>query len=86
MTPTVRSFLIASAKNAINAVITNAALIAAIHDQFNLSTANGWIHIGKLTASVILAREAVVWGPRLLAWSQSSDNTDSDVKIKEMKA
>lgn len=91
MTPATRSFLVAVAKNAINAVITNAALITAIHDQFNLSTANGWIHIAKLTGSVILAREIVVWGPKVLAWSQSSDSTEvpddkSNDKSKEMKA
>lgn len=84
MTPTVRSFLIASFKNGVNAIITNAALIAAIHDQFNLSTANGWVHIAKLTVSVVLAREAVVWGPKLLAWSQ--DGSDSQIQTKETKA
>lgn len=66
-----KSFLVISAKNALNAVLTNAALMTTFHNWGQLSTKAGWISIGWTTLSVVGAREATVWLPKILAWSTS---------------
>jgi len=67
-----RSFLIIVLKNAVNAIITNASLIAMLHGAFNITTSVGWWNIGKAALSVVIAREAVVWGPVLIKWSTTN--------------
>lgn len=69
-----KNFLVIVAKNAVNAVITNAALMTMLHGAFNLSTRDGWWNIGKATLSVILAREFTVWFPVVLGWSSTNSN------------
>jgi hypothetical protein len=78
MTPKLKSALIIAAKNAVNAIITNAGLITMLHGAFNVSSAAGWWNIGKATISVVAAREAIIWGPKLLAWSSSSSVPPAD--------
>jgi hypothetical protein len=77
--PTFKRVLIIAAKHAVNAILTNGALMIMLHGAFNTSTTIGWWNIGKATLSVVLAREAVVWGPVILNWTQ----TNNDLPPKE---
>jgi len=72
MNPKLKSFLVNSAKNAVNAVITNAGLMAMFSQTFEMHTHAGVVNLLKSTALVVLAREVMVWGPKVLAWSQST--------------
>ena len=69
-----KSFLVIAGKNAVNAVLTNAALMTMLHGAFNVPTSSGWWDIGKTTLAVVLSREAIIWGPKLLKWSSSGTN------------
>lgn len=71
MTPKLRSFLIVSAKNGINAIITNAGLMAMFSQTFELHTRAGVLNLAKSTLLTVATREAMVWGPKLMLWSQS---------------
>lgn len=74
MNATLKSILIVTLKNAVNAIITNAGLMATMHSQFYL-TGNwkGIEHIGMAALSCVAAREGMYWGPKLLAWSQQTN-------------
>jgi hypothetical protein len=72
MTAKLKNFLVIVLKTAVNAVLTNAALMTALPGVFNFHDHNGLINILKLTGSVIGARELAVWVPILLSWSQTS--------------
>ncbi len=69
MNPTVKNILIISLKNAVNALLTNGALAVALPSVFNAH--EGWWTLLKLVGSTVLARESMIWGPKLLKWSQS---------------
>jgi hypothetical protein len=75
MNKTLKLWLIIALKNAVNAIITNTALMAMLHGAFNISTRAGWWNIGKVTLSVVVSREIIVWGPVLLKWT----TTNADV-------
>lgn len=81
-----KSFLVISAKNALNAVLTNAALMTTFHDWGKLATKAGWAHVGWTTLAVVGAREASVWIPKLLAWSTSPTTEDVDSQSKTTSA
>jgi len=66
-----KQFLIICAKNAVNAVLTNAGLMASMSQTFNLHDWSGLKHILFAAASVIASREAMVWGPKILKWSMT---------------
>ncbi len=69
----VKVFLIITAKNAVNAIITNAALMAMFHGQFaNVWSKSGWWDVGKVALSVVISREVIVWGPVLLKWTTTN--------------
>lgn len=71
MNPKLKSFLIVSVKQAVNAVLTNAGLSALFHQTFNFKD---WQHIanfGKAALAVVAAREVLVWAPKILAWTQT---------------
>jgi hypothetical protein len=70
-TPAVRAVALVTLKTAVNASILVVAQM--IHDPVhnNFHTAAGWRGIAWSIGSAILAREAAVWGPKLLAWSNS---------------
>jgi hypothetical protein len=72
MKPEIKSFLTVAAKNAVNAVLTNAGLMAMFSGQFNLHDWHGIFGIMKATALVIASREAAVYLPKLMAWSVST--------------
>lgn len=76
-----KNFLMIVLKNAINAIITNAALMAMLHGAFNVTTAAGWWNIGKATLSVVLAREFTVWFPVVLGWSSTNSNPPKMIQI-----
>jgi hypothetical protein len=68
----VKRFLIITAKNAVNAILTNSVLMALIPATFNMHTKAGWLNLGKAFAGVVLGREATVWIPVLLRWSRTN--------------
>ena len=72
MNAKVKNVLIIVAKNAVNAVLTNAGLMALFHNFANVTTAAGWLNIGKVTLVSIATREAMVWGPVILRWSTTN--------------
>ncbi len=74
MNPGVKNFFMIVMKNAINAILTNAALMTMLHGAFNTSTADGWWNIGKATLAVVIAREGSVWIPVVLKWSNTNAN------------
>lgn len=73
MNPTLRSFLINSGKHAVNALLTNATLMTLFGEWAQLDTRTEWWHILQVAFGCVVAREATVWLPRLLLWSQSTN-------------
>lgn len=70
---TLRNFGIVVLKNAVAAILTNAALMAMLSGAFNVTTASGWWNIGKAALAVVVSREASVFVPKLLKWSQTDN-------------
>lgn len=74
-TLTARNFGIIVFKYAVNAVLTNAALMLLLQNQFtNVTSAAGWWNIGKVTLAVIGGKEATVWIPKLIRWSTVTES------------
>ena len=71
---TLKNYLLIVVKIAVNAVLTNSALMALLPTVFNMHDAAGWWNLLKLTGSSIAAREAMVWVPIWLKWSETSAN------------
>lgn len=67
MNATVKQVLIISAKNALNAVLVT--LPPTIH--FHRINRAGLEYILWIFGSAVIAREATIWLPKLLAWSTS---------------
>ena len=67
-----KSALIITAKNAINALLVNTGLWWVDPATFNWSHA-GLVHMAHAALAVIITREIMFWGPKLLRWSQSVD-------------
>lgn len=83
MNPKLKSFLLICAKNAVNAVLTNAGLMASMSQTFNLHDWPGLKHILYAAASVIASREAMVWGPKILSWSTTNSLPTTTPQEKE---
>jgi hypothetical protein len=84
---TLRNFGIIVLKNAVAAILTNAGLMAMLSGAFNVTTESGWWNIGKATLAVVVSREAAVWIPQLLKWSQTNaDPTDLQSKLQQAAA
>jgi hypothetical protein len=66
-----KAFLIIVAKNAVNAILTNSALLALWHTQVNF-THNGLVNMLRVAAGCVGAREVLVWGPIVLKWSSTN--------------
>jgi len=77
MHPKLRKFLILFAKHAVNALLTNTVLMTMLHSFANLHTKIGWEHVSELALSTVVSREAMVWIPKLLAWSASTNGDQS---------
>jgi hypothetical protein len=69
MNPTLKNALIYSAKNAVNALLTNASMTILFPQFMQWHTADWWWNVGKVALSAIISREVLVWGPKLLKWS-----------------
>ncbi len=74
MTAGLKNFLTIVLKNAVNAILTNGAMMAALPGIFNFHDKAGLWNIAKLAGSTVLAREVAVWGPIVLQWSVTSAN------------
>ena len=61
--------LVVAGKNAVNAALTTAGPMALWPSFFQVHTLMGLAHVASLLGTSILAREVVVWGPKLLKWS-----------------
>ena len=79
MSLALKNFLLIVLKNALNAVLTNTALIALMHGTFNTITRDGLWNLGKATLAVVVGREVVVWGPIILNWTRT--NADPAVPL-----
>jgi hypothetical protein len=78
-----KSFLVIFAKNAVNSVIVNSGLVLMIHNVFNTYSKSGLYNLGKATIATIVAREVVVWGPVVYAWSTTNASpSDLDCKLQ----
>lgn len=73
MNATLRYTWRVTAKQAVNAIMTNGALMALIPKTFHMHSLEGWSHIMELTGATILSRELMVWGPKILAWSTAPE-------------
>ena len=71
-----KNFCMIVLKTAVNAILTNAGLMAMFSGTFNFTEA-GIIAMLKATLAVAAAREVVVWLPIVLKWS----TTDADPSI-----
>lgn len=83
--PKLRSFLIITAKHAVNVVLTNGGLTLVMPHTFHFHDWAGFLAYAKVTGCLILSREFMVWGPRLLAWSQSTTNGNGNGHDDENK-
>lgn len=72
MNPKLKACLLYSARNAVNAVLTNAALMAMFPATFHLHSAAGFLALAKGIGAAVAAREFVVWGPVILKWSSTN--------------
>lgn len=71
MNPTMKEFLIVVAKQAVIGASTVTVAIWQSPATYQLSTGKGWEHVGLLLLGAIGTREAIVWGPKVLAWANS---------------
>ena len=76
MNPKLKMFLLISLKQAVNALLTNAAASQIWPHLFDVHTRAGWFAIAKLIGTVVGAREVMVWAPKVLAWSQSTNGKE----------
>lgn len=75
MNPTFKNILLISAKNAVNALITNISASQLWPLVFNLHSKSGIFNFVKLILTVIGSREVMVWLPKILKWSQTDVDT-----------
>lgn len=75
--PTIKAILIVSTKNAVNALLTNAAFMAMLPTIFNIHSQAGWWNILKMAGATIGARESMIWVPKIIKWSTVTDSQDS---------
>lgn len=80
--PKLKWFLIVSLKNGLNAVLLNGYLMTEWHFIFNFDNWAGVWAVTRATLGIVGAREALVWGPLLLKWTQ----TDADPNAATKKA
>src|ERR1700689_3335528 len=68
-TLTLRNFLIIVLKNAVNALIVNVGAWWILPANFNFTNKAAIWNIAKLAGVVGFSKEAAVWVPQLLKWS-----------------
>ena len=64
-------------KNAVNAVLMTLTPVFQSPGTYNLHTGIGWVHLAELVSGAVLSRELLVWGPKVLAWSNSPTPGDN---------
>jgi hypothetical protein len=84
--PTLKRYLIISLKNAVNAVLIDASLTSQWHFIFNFDNWAGVWALMRATAGVIIAREGLVWGAKLLKWTQTDVDPDAPEAALEQAA
>jgi hypothetical protein len=67
---TVRNFFIIALKNGVNALIVNVGAWMILPANFNFHDSAAIWNIAKLAGVTVVSREAAVWVPVLLKWSQ----------------
>lgn len=67
-----KNILVVATKNAVNAVLTNAALMAKFPTVFHAHSREGLFNLAYGIGSVVLARETMVWLPKVLKWSNTN--------------
>lgn len=77
MNPSVRNVLLISAKQAVGAIIGNAALAALLPGVFNLHDPAHALAFLKSTLAIVAGAEAKVWVPRILLWVNSPTNGEN---------
>lgn len=77
MTPAIKNILIQAAKNATNAALISIAPMLSAPDRYNWHSLKGLEHMGAVLLGAILSREALVWGPKILAWSQTETKPET---------
>lgn len=73
MNATVRTVLLNMFKNAVNAALTAAGPVMVWPKFFEFHDAAGLEHIATVLGSAIVARELMVYGPKILAWSANTN-------------
>jgi hypothetical protein len=71
-TLTLRNFGIIALKNAVNALLVNTGAWLVLPSNFNLHNTDAIWNIAKLAGWAILSREATVWIPKLIKWSNTN--------------
>jgi hypothetical protein len=69
-TEALKSILIYSAKQAVNAILINVVPYFQTPGTYNFHNWAGVEHILVLAGGAVLSREFLVWGPKILKWSQ----------------
>jgi hypothetical protein len=82
MNPKTKKYLIISAKHAVNALLTNGGLWALFPKTFNFHDWTGMLAFLKATAVIILTREVMVWGPKIVKWSSTDVSLDDSEPTK----
>lgn len=82
MNPTVKKYLIIALKHAVNATLMSLYPVYQDPGTFNLHTSAGLLHILGIVGSAIAVKEGLVWVPRILKWSQTDVDIDSNGSAK----
>lgn len=77
MNKTWKAILINSAKHAVNAILVTAPTLGIAPGSFHFHNAKGIEHILMEMGGAVIAREAAVWVPKLLVWSQTPEPLDT---------
>ena len=72
MWPKAKAVLLVSAKNAVNAILTNATMTVFFPQFMQWHTSDWWWNVGKVALAAVASREALVWVPKLIKWSTTS--------------
>ena len=80
-----KNFIMIVLKNALNAILTNAALMTMMHGTFNKYSKDGLWNMGKAALAVIVAREIVVWGPMVMKWTTTNADPNAATSVPMTK-
>ncbi len=72
MNPKLKAFLVAFAKQAVNAALVSLTPVIATPSSYNLTTKSGLGHVALLVGGAVISRELLVWIPMVMKWSQTA--------------